>query len=566
MNEDLHSTQISRILRMPTRIRGKIQIETLLSLTQNVEFFRKISLEHNSTEIHKECCAMMTMEEYEKDDIIINFGEVANKFYIILKGSVSVLVPVKKKLKLTVQKYKQYENMYDKQSVVLNSPSLSSSSSSSSSDLLEKTKAALINRHHRITRINIKELIEKMKIDEEEGLRIKKPNENLAADNEEKLISQLFKEKMNKEKNIIMQVIKETNQELIEVEVDDMEVVSVLKEGNDFGELALISDRPRAATVIAREHVNLLVLHKNSFKSILGALTEKKISQKVKILKNFPYFSTWSKISLSKLAYFFSVQCLSHKQSLFTQGQKVNGIFFISQGELVLSKNIELETQKNAPYIFTSNVEKQSNNKIKLSKRMKKLKVVIKSSFESVGGYEIIKNLQLREFSCYCNSTYAEVYFVNKDILLTRFPNIEGIRAKIIEENQRLDERYSQLYEFEHCPTAIKILKTKPHKDLDGNIQLNETTTTKSYNTMAHKLKNNLIGLMSGNSNNSIQFSTMSTKRREAFRKLTETEVHEAINGRSTSFGVKKRRVMSFVRKRTPPRNFLGMYRKVISK
>lgn len=42
-------------------------------------------------------------------------------------------------------------------------------------------------------------------------------------------------------------------------------ILSILKEGDFFGEMALIDDQPRSAHVIAMEDANLLVLHRDDF-------------------------------------------------------------------------------------------------------------------------------------------------------------------------------------------------------------------------------------------------------------------------------------------------------------
>lgn len=53
--------------------------------------------------------------------------------------------------------------------------------------------------------------------------------------------------------------------------------VAVLGDGDFFGEMALISDLPRTATVIAEEPGQMFVLYKNAFKRIL--LASPKINQ-----------------------------------------------------------------------------------------------------------------------------------------------------------------------------------------------------------------------------------------------------------------------------------------------
>ncbi len=46
--------------------------------------------------------------------------------------------------------------------------------------------------------------------------------------------------------------------------------VKVIEAGSSFGELALLSNKPRAATIIAKEDTHLAVLEKKDFQRILS--------------------------------------------------------------------------------------------------------------------------------------------------------------------------------------------------------------------------------------------------------------------------------------------------------
>ena len=51
-----------------------------------------------------------------------------------------------------------------------------------------------------------------------------------------------------------------------------MQEVNVLKDGSHFGELALLNDAPRTATIICKEDCDFAVLFRKDFKDVLGTL------------------------------------------------------------------------------------------------------------------------------------------------------------------------------------------------------------------------------------------------------------------------------------------------------
>lgn len=56
--------------------------------------------------------------------------------------------------------------------------------------------------------------------------------------------------------------------------IEEMEYteVTVLRSGSYFGELALLNDAPRTATITCKEKCNFAVLDREDFKEILGKL------------------------------------------------------------------------------------------------------------------------------------------------------------------------------------------------------------------------------------------------------------------------------------------------------
>lgn len=554
MSYDWDSDETSRVFKVPVKSRLQSHVETLMRLTQDNHFFQKITAEHNSVDIHKECCQVMTLEEYGQGDIILNFGEDGDKFYIILSGQVSVMIPVKKKVKLTQKQLEKMKSMKD-----------DSSNSSDSSDESEKSEEVFQKTYKKNTPgrrlgiamngvVSASEIIQKLR-NEDKILSKIQEGVNPLIEKEETTIVKLFKEKLLKEKNDLLKIIKEAEEEFIEIEIDKLEEVHKLGKGDSFGELALMSDRPRAATIVAISDTRLLVLRKSQFKQILGVISERKQNAKIKALKSSPYFLSWSKNSLSKISFYFHSHSFSHKQELFAEGQKTTGIYFIREGEFTLSKKIAIKNSPTFDY-FAKDSGKNTQKKIKLPRLVTDIKVVIKGKNESVGGYEIMGNYLTRQYSCICMSNKADVFFIQKEHFLSRIPNLEYIKEQIEEESQRLTERYTALCEAEQLKTNTFSRNNPSLYENEGIIPMSRYQSRNLQ--LAKKISYSPI---------SSKFQSQSKtpievpKSKEYFRKLTDNEIFEAVNGRSLSHKVHEKKLITFIHKRFPPANFMTKIR-----
>ena len=73
-----------------------------------------------------------------------------------------------------------------------------------------------------------------------------------------------------------------------------------------FGELALISSKPRAATIKCLEPTDFAVMHKKDYLKVLVTIEEKSREEIIKFLQSTPYFSAISRQILLKLMMCFS--------------------------------------------------------------------------------------------------------------------------------------------------------------------------------------------------------------------------------------------------------------------
>lgn len=491
---------IASILRIPSQFRSSVHIEYLKKLTKDVEFFAKISIEQNSSDIHTECCKVMNLEEYNCDDIIFNIGDKGEKFYIILSGSASVKVPAKKKILVSKQAINKLENFLN-----------SSNSDSSFSEEAEKSfEISKTKRHSRI-KINVNDLINSMKINTKEAVGEK----NIILSNEEKNLLALFKQKVKEEQKILLNCIKHSEKETLEIEFEDLNEVGILNAGSSFGELALISERPRSATIQAREKCSFLVLNKSSFTKILGGIAEKRLSGLVKFLQKLNFFSSRSKSYLIKLAYFFQVKRFKKGHIVYREGESVDGVYFIKDGEVTIEKrkmvtNKEKPVFGSAPHGFLVSVPKRIKNYVDV-------KIVIKERFEAFGGFDVIQNKESRSFSCICSSSACEVLYISKQNFLTRVTGLDHIRENLIEEQSRILNRFDDLRE--------------KSKSIGEQMRRSHTPISQERSeSRMSDIGKFIKGCLSSNRRiPQLNKSPGSTY----LRKLTKNEVDQAVNGRS---------------------------------
>ena len=58
---------------------------------KQIKFFRERDINKDSQLM--EIIKALRIERFKKDDLVFEYGDLGDKFYIILEGSVSVLVP-----------------------------------------------------------------------------------------------------------------------------------------------------------------------------------------------------------------------------------------------------------------------------------------------------------------------------------------------------------------------------------------------------------------------------------------------------------------------------------------
>lgn len=226
------------MLQKPSNYRSTSDIKILVKATENIKFFQEISHE-KGLEIHEQICRYMTHKYLSSGEIVFQEGflvsclwsllhikgTIGTTFYIILRGSVSVC-------------------KYESQQII--APLLSLPTSTSNSNLLNSP--------------------EKLRFSFKKSDSI--VANHLGLRRSESIQSDLFSSKIRKDNSgdAIHSPKKNPSPEKREVLTE----VRVLETGNSFGELALLENKPRAATIKCKENCHFAVLDKQFFIHILS--------------------------------------------------------------------------------------------------------------------------------------------------------------------------------------------------------------------------------------------------------------------------------------------------------
>ena len=228
--------------------RKEQEIDKLLPLISKIQFFKDKKMTEEDLRF---VCKKLKYEYVPQGYDVISYGDQGDKFYITLSGTLGVYYPANK----------------------------------------------ISNDHMRSLGLDERMLsLLRMKLKRQEGEEFELPPNRILNRRRQGHIHRAEQKNNNSMETLVKQV---------EALKKKYKQVAILPEECSFGELALISDQPRASTIRAETDAYFAVLEKDDFNKILGAMSKKVLTQKVDFLKGLPIFRTWSKESLEKISYFF---------------------------------------------------------------------------------------------------------------------------------------------------------------------------------------------------------------------------------------------------------------------
>ena len=190
---------------------------------------------------------------------------------------------------------------------------------------------------------------------------------------------------------------------------DKSEVVNVLKnicelsDGDFFGEIALIYNIPRTATITALTETSLIRIDKHPFNRYLKHLFEGQLEDQIEFMQLCPIFNGMPKDLLIKLGIRANIKKFATGQIILKNDDKCDSIYIIRRGTVKVTKDIKFV-----------------KNELKVKKRRLKRNLSQILDFEKYRNYKLMEKEKMKEILSFGPSEQdmKEDNFISKQITL----------------------------------------------------------------------------------------------------------------------------------------------------
>ena len=116
--------------------------------------------------------------------------------------------------------------------------------------------------------------------------------------------------------------------------------LTTFNNGASFGDVALMSKKPRAGTVLTLSDCHFAVIGSDSFDKLLMRVKFLKLQKNVQFLRNIPYLSNSTVREIHGLFLLFSEHtCLERGQTLVHEDTSCDKVIIVAKGEMEIVKS-----------------------------------------------------------------------------------------------------------------------------------------------------------------------------------------------------------------------------------
>ena len=448
-----------------------------------MNYFKELNKKnrHLRSNTHEKICSKIKYEHIKRGMTVMHYGDPAEKFYIILQGSVSIYVPRdfmvlqkeieerkkssqaglissvlgkifqwRAKLKQFIREYppedspinrKAFKILYAKASVEL-SPNM----------VNHLTKDLNINHDYylyssvikikRATACNVGMPIAEALEQENEDEAFQSPKNNdeddLEADYSAKK-AEFEKENMNdflkgfneNEKPILAKLqtylgevplsYLDEPENYFQDGVFKFHLVGVFGPGNIFGEVGLLMRKPRSASVICNSDTDFAILTSEDYAEILEAVDRKEMESRMEFFIKNLFQELQPEVAI-RLSYMFKKSKFMKGNFIYKQGEKANEVFLVKKGEIQIYTRIkESENEKKAETVndFVKAMYHKNENKVKQD-RFISIQLSNLGVGQSFGEEDIIYNRD-RKYCAVCCSNKVTLFYIPKTVEINNF-------------------------------------------------------------------------------------------------------------------------------------------------
>ena len=380
-------------------------------------FVNKIQ-QQNYDEIVSSLSLLLRSERKPQNNLVFKYGDKGTKFYIVLYGKCSVIVPKENTIKMSIMHYIKYllylNHVHEDELMIM---TVGNNKFKYSIDLYFTNKLI-----HFLSNCNSEKIINL--------------NTSLLSPKDiskiKEFYAQLQKEPIYDKQNVSPKKyieITSYNQKILfdEDEIEcpfdkDLTIYSYIeltdkKQGDIFGEIALQNSiGKRTATLITGEECIFGYLTHEIYKKSIRDIEQKIRKTNIEfLLKNQLFIGISRGIFENKYFNLFNIETITQGNKIITQGEKNNKVYFIREGDFELSSQLNLDALQQILKLKI-NVSLKVNSMKEDSNTNSKYKISLLGKNDIVGLRDCCIN-DVSFVDVTCLSTSAEVYSIDLGII-----------------------------------------------------------------------------------------------------------------------------------------------------